>query len=93
MFLAPIGILYRFWGRHARSFYGKEPVCHRGFFAGIGQRRFPEGDSLKVIQGRLEHTKFIDSVSYVSADSALADFRRHFSGEMLDLVEGNPIPL
>jgi len=49
-------------------------------------------DSLKVIQGRLEHTKYIDSVSFVSADSALADFRKHFSAEMLDLVEGNPIP-
>ena len=49
-------------------------------------------DSLQVIQNRLEHTKFIDSVTFVSADSALADFRRHFSGEMLDLVEGNPIP-
>ena len=49
-------------------------------------------DSLQVIQNRLEHTKFIDSVSFVSADSALADFRKHFSGEMLDLVEGNPIP-
>ena len=49
-------------------------------------------DSLKVIQDRLEHTKFIDSVTFVSADSALADFRKHFSGEMLDLVEGNPIP-
>ena len=49
-------------------------------------------DSLLVIQNRLEHTKFIDSVTFVSADSALADFRRHFSGEMLDLVEGNPIP-
>ena len=49
-------------------------------------------DSLQVIQSRLEHTKFIDSVAFVSADSALADFRRHFSGEMLDLVEGNPIP-
>lgn len=49
-------------------------------------------DSLKVIQNRLEHTKFVDSVTFVSADSALADFRRHFSGEMLDLVEGNPIP-
>ena len=49
-------------------------------------------DSLQVIQKRLEHTKFIDSVTFVSADSALADFRRHFSGEMLDLVEGNPIP-
>ena len=49
-------------------------------------------DSLKVIRTRLEHTKHIGSVSFVSADSALADFRRHFSGEMLDLVEGNPIP-
>ena len=49
-------------------------------------------DSLKVIQNRLEHTKFVDSVTFVSADSALADFRRHFSGEMLDLVEGTPIP-
>ena len=49
-------------------------------------------DSLQVIQSRLEHTKFIDSVAFVSADSALADFRTHFSGEMLDLVEGNPIP-
>ena len=49
-------------------------------------------DSLKVIKNRLAHTKHVGSVSFVSADSALADFRRHFSGEMLDLVEGNPIP-
>ena len=49
-------------------------------------------DSRTVFQNRLEHTKFVDSVTFVSADSALADFRRHFSGEMLDLVEGNPIP-
>jgi cell division transport system permease protein len=49
-------------------------------------------DSLKVIQERLKHTKHVDSVEFISADSALADFSRHFSGEMLDLVEGNPIP-
>jgi len=49
-------------------------------------------ESLKVIQERLKHTKHVDSVEFISADSALADFRRHFSGEMLDLVEGNPIP-
>lgn len=49
-------------------------------------------DSIEVIQTRLQHTKHIDSVSFISADSALADFRNHFSGEMLDLVEGNPIP-
>ena len=49
-------------------------------------------DSLTVITNRLSHTKHIGTVSFVSADSALADFRRHFSGEMLDRVEGNPIP-
>lgn len=51
-----------------------------------------DADSLRVIHNHLKHTKHVDSVSFVSADSALADFRRHFSGEMLDLVEGNPIP-
>jgi len=49
-------------------------------------------DSIASIRTHLQHTKYVDSVSYVSADSALADFRNHFSGEMLDLVEGNPIP-
>lgn len=55
----------------------------------------PDGvsdDSVSSIRNRLEHFKHIDEVSFVSADSALADFRDHFSGEMLDLVEGNPIP-
>lgn len=49
-------------------------------------------DSIQAIHNHLRHTKHIDSVSFVSADSALSDFRNHFSGEMLDLVEGNPIP-
>ncbi len=49
-------------------------------------------DSIAAIKSRLEHYKFVDSVSFISADSALADFRNHFSGEMLDLVEGNPLP-
>lgn len=49
-------------------------------------------DSVAVIRNRLEHFKRLDSVSFISADSALADFRSHFSAEMLDLVEGNPIP-
>ena len=49
-------------------------------------------DSIKYIHDRLDHFKHIDSVSFISADSALADFRSHFSGAMLDLVEGNPIP-
>lgn len=49
-------------------------------------------DSIQVIKTRLEHTRHVESVSFVSADSALADFRNHFSADMLDLVEGNPIP-
>jgi cell division transport system permease protein len=49
-------------------------------------------DSIAVIQTRLEHTRHVESVSFVSADSALADFRNHFSPDMLELVEGNPIP-
>ena len=49
-------------------------------------------DSVQAVRQRLEHFRGVERVEYVSADSALADFRRHFSGEMLDLVEGNPIP-
>jgi cell division transport system permease protein len=49
-------------------------------------------DSVAVVKRELERSKHVGSVEYVSADSALADFRRHFNGEMLNLVEGNPIP-
>jgi cell division transport system permease protein len=49
-------------------------------------------DSVHAVRQRLVHFRGVDSVEFVSADSALADFRRHFSGEMLDLVEENPIP-
>lgn len=49
-------------------------------------------DSIAVIQTRLEHTRHVESVAFVSADSALADFSNHFSPDMLELVEGNPIP-
>ena len=49
-------------------------------------------DSVAVIQTRLEHTRHEESVTFVSADSALADFSNHFSPDMLELVEGNPIP-
>ena len=55
----------------------------------------PEGvhqDSVTAIQARMEHFRGVESVEFVSADSALADFRRHFPGEMLDLVDENPIP-
>lgn len=49
-------------------------------------------DSIAVIQTRLKHTRHVESVAFVSADSALADFSNHFSSDMLTLVEGNPIP-
>ena len=49
-------------------------------------------DSIAVIQSRMEHFRGVESVEFVSADSALADFRRHFPGEMLDLIDENPIP-
>ena len=49
-------------------------------------------DSVSTIRQRLEHFRGVESVEFVSADSALADFRRHFSGEMLDLVDENPLP-
>ena len=49
-------------------------------------------DSVSAIQTKLEHYRHVDSVSFVSADSALADFCNHFSPDMLELVEGNPIP-
>lgn len=49
-------------------------------------------DSIAVIKKDLERTKHVGSVEFICADSALADFRRHFSGEMLELVDGNPIP-
>ena len=49
-------------------------------------------DSIAVIQTRLDHTRHVESVAFVSADSALADFSSHFSSDMLTLVEGNPIP-
>lgn len=49
-------------------------------------------DSIKVIKDKISHLKRIESVTFVSAEEALADFREHFSGEMLDLVDENPIP-
>lgn len=49
-------------------------------------------DSLKIIRTNLEHTKHVGNVTFISADSAMEDFRKHFSKDMLDLVEGNPIP-
>lgn len=51
-----------------------------------------DADSLAKIKDRLQHFRNVDSVQYISADSALADFQRHFSGDMLELAEGNPIP-
>jgi cell division transport system permease protein len=36
--------------------------------------------------------KRVESVDYISPDSALADFSARFSSDMLTLVEGNPLP-
>lgn len=49
-------------------------------------------DSIASIRTRLDHYRHIDSVTFISAEEALEDFRNHFSGEMLELVEGNPLP-
>lgn len=49
-------------------------------------------DSVEVIKKRLSYMKHVQSVEFVSADSALADFQRHFNGDMLSLVDGNPLP-
>ena len=51
-----------------------------------------EEDSLQAVKDYLVHMRSIESVDFVSADSAREDFRRRFSGEMLSLVDDNPIP-
>lgn len=48
--------------------------------------------AVEQLKDKLIHMKRIGAVEYISADSALADFRRHFSKEMLELVDENPIP-
>jgi cell division transport system permease protein len=49
-------------------------------------------DSLAQLALRLQSIKQIDSVEYVSPETALRDFKEQFSGEMLALVSGNPLP-
>ncbi len=36
--------------------------------------------------------KLVDQVEYVSPEAALEEFRTRFSDDMLDLVDGNPLP-
>jgi cell division transport system permease protein len=49
-------------------------------------------DSLASLQGKLQKIKQVGEVTYISEDEALADFRVRFSGDMLSLVSGNPLP-
>ncbi len=50
-----------------------------------------ESDRLK-IEKRLWEAKPVREVLYISPDSALQEFKKSFSSEMLALVEGNPLP-
>lgn len=49
-------------------------------------------DSVQKLQNELLQIKQLDSVIYKSPDSAMQDFKKRFSGEMLALVNGNPLP-
>ncbi|MBP5248146.1 MAG: permease-like cell division protein FtsX [Fibrobacter sp.] len=49
-------------------------------------------DSLKNLQNELFQIKQFETVVYKSPDSAMQDFKKHFSDEMLSLVSGNPLP-
>lgn len=46
-------------------------------------------DSLRKVFATL---KLVDQIEYVSPDAALEEFRTRFSDDMLDLVDGNPLP-
>ncbi|MCK9181911.1 MAG: permease-like cell division protein FtsX [Fibrobacteraceae bacterium] len=49
-------------------------------------------DSLEKIQSELFLIKQLDSVAYKSPDSAMAEFKKRYSDDMLSLVTGNPLP-
>ena len=49
-------------------------------------------DSIKSLETELWQIKQFESVVYKSPDSAMADFQKRFSHEMLSLVNGNPLP-
>lgn len=49
-------------------------------------------DSISSVRGELLRYKEFDSVTFRSADDAVEDFKQRFSGEMLSLVDGNPLP-
>lgn len=49
-------------------------------------------DSIPTVRGELLRYKEFDSVRFRSADDAVEDFKKRFSGEMLSLVDGNPLP-
>lgn len=49
-------------------------------------------DSVESLERELWQIKQFDSVLYKSPDAAMEDFKQKFSGEMLSLVDGNPLP-
>ena len=51
-----------------------------------------KGDSLESLRSHFLKFKQIDSVIYVSPEMAMENFRVNFSGDMLSLVDGNPLP-
>lgn len=52
----------------------------------------PKEEERLQIEKRLWEAKPVREVLYISPDSALQEFKKSFSSEMLDLIEGNPLP-
>lgn len=67
---------------HRDAFYEIE-----AFFIDVPEQEFQ--DSLRQ---KLLAIKAVESVRYISPDSAAAVFRKDFSPDMLTLAEGNPLP-
>jgi len=52
----------------------------------------PSASQIDSLRELFTSLKRVSAVEYVGPAEALADFRSRFSGDMLDLVEGNPLP-
>lgn len=52
----------------------------------------PSPARVDTLRAMLSSSKRVEKASYVSPEAARKDFDAHFSGHMLDLVEGNPLP-
>lgn len=64
------------------AFYTVEAFLKGGVSAG----------EVEKLKAELLREKRIDTLEFISEERALEIFRRQFSGEMLELVEGNPLP-